>query len=178
MFTTDDSPLATRCIIGVIPLEILTGAGTVFLMTVMKRMHHHFVFLFASLLGFAMITSLFLYLQAYFVAYPLYSSDFWGWQYGPGEIMTYFTTQQDHYNDLVMQPIANAQEIFYSFYDPKGCPQCKTGTPDDSYNPNRRQLFALTPDYLLNHPEFTYTTQKNIYYPDGSLAFVIAQVNK
>lgn len=44
--------------------------------------------------------------------YPLYSADFWGWQYGPKEIIAYFLAQKNNYNELYMTGYFNTPDIF------------------------------------------------------------------
>ena len=69
----------------------------------------------------------------------------------------------------------NAPEIFFKFYAPENCYKCKIGTPDNLLNPLRKQLFAVTPEYLITHP-YKFITKKIIYYPNKRVAFQIDEV--
>lgn len=116
------------------------------------------------------------YLNLYSVKYPQYSSDFWGWQFGAKDIVKYFVSEQSKYDELIMAPEFNAPEIFFKFYSPNNCIKCKVGLPDQSYNPNLKQLFAVTSYYLNNHQEFRLSIQKNIFYPNGTIAFQVGEI--
>jgi hypothetical protein len=110
--------------------------------------------------------------------YPLYSSDFWGWQYGPKEIINYFITQSRNYDELYMTGYFNAPEIFLKFYDPKReCFNCFIGGRD-KFNPKKRQLFALRVEEVEQHKKEikNFRIKKIIYYPNGSKAFYIGEV--
>ncbi|GIW62613.1 MAG: hypothetical protein KatS3mg090_0439 [Patescibacteria group bacterium] len=78
--TTDLPPQATRSIIGLIPFSFLTAEGFCWFLRKIKDKNFFLVRVFVIAV---MLFSLYLYLKAYFYNYPLYASDFWGWQYGP-----------------------------------------------------------------------------------------------
>jgi 4-amino-4-deoxy-L-arabinose transferase-like glycosyltransferase len=122
------------------------------------------------------IINIFSFSNFYFRKYPLYSSDYWGWQYGARDIVKYFATNEQKYGQLIMAPEFNAPEIFFKFYSPNNCLTCNVGTPDTNYNPSLKQLFAVTPYYLNNHPGLEFNTLKTIYYPNESIAFKIGEV--
>ncbi len=180
MFTLDKNAQATRSIIGVIPFQILSAVGLYYLLkffglfkTVKKN---YFSFLFAIVV-FGIITfSLTRFLNLYFVKYPLYSSDFWGWQYGAKDITAYFLKQQDRYDAYIMSPEFNAPEIFFKFYTRNQCHYCKIGTPDTLYNPTHKQLFAVTPRYLSQNSRFHFITKEVIFYPNNTIAFQIGEI--
>jgi len=169
-------PFASRSIIGVIPFQILSALGISLLYNYSKPKSGKYILLLVlfAIIGFSIKD----YLYRYFVAYPLYAADYWGWQYGPGEIIPYFVEQQNKYDDEIMQPEFNSAEIFFKFYAPNNCAKCRTGTPDYSFDPTHRQLFAVTPLYLQQHPEFTLQVQKQVLYPNGTIAFLIGEVTK
>ncbi len=70
----------------------------------------------------------------------------------------------------------NAPYIFIKFYAPNNCEKCRIGTPDDSYIPTRKQLFAVTPAYLQQRPNLKFFSLKKIYYPNKTVAFQIGSV--
>ncbi len=188
MFTTDAAAQATRSIIGVVPWQIVSAVGLVYLFQLgsqaIQRMRvRPWLSAVASgagvagaaTIGAAIVVFFAGYLSLYFVSYDSYSSDFWGWQYGAREIVGYFVQHQDSYDDLVMAPQFNAPEIFFSFYAPGECAKCRVGLPGDTYQAGRRQLFAVTPDYTSKYsPEFK--TVRTIRYPDGGVAFLLVEI--
>jgi len=184
MFTIDKSAQATRSIIGVIPFQILSGIGLYYLMSLLAKLNKYLYTISIIDIGVIFIVSFMNYLNLYFVKYPLYSSDFWGWQYGPREIMRYFLTVKDQYDDLYMSGEFNAGHIFLSFYDPENTceSKCKMGDffrEPRIYNPSKRQLFSLSPDYL-SKSNFAkdFFVKKTIYYPNGNIAFQIGEILK
>lgn len=102
--------------------------------------------------------------------YPLYSSDYWGWQWGPKEIISYFESVKGNYAELYMTGIFNEPGIFYAFYDPlKKCANCHVGGLDRKKE-GIKQLFALRPEEL-DKEQIVYKTIRSIYYPNGKEAY-------
>lgn len=171
LFTDSVSPQATRTIIGVIPFQILSTAG---LYHLAKK-----ISLAKLIFPLVIIYSVFAYLPKLF-SYPLYSSDFWGWQYGPRPIMAYFLEHHSQYDQLCLEGKFNAPEIFLKFYDPKNicqnkCQVCDQTVLDDS----KRQLFAVsqeTYDKLIQSSS-SFKTHQTIYYPNEKTAFIIGEFN-
>lgn len=93
----------------------------------------------------------------------------------------YFLKEKNNYDHLYMSGEFNGGEIFIKFYDPENNCQnkCKIGDfwrEPTIYNPSRRQLFSLSPEYLKNSSfEKQFSMKKIIYYPDGSPAFFIGE---
>ncbi|MCL4386324.1 MAG: glycosyltransferase family 39 protein [Cyanobacteria bacterium] len=173
-FSDGGGPLATRSIIGVIPFQILTASGIFYLILALKKKYLKIAL--AVILSIIIFISLNSYLNKYFVKYNNYSSNFWGWQYGAKEIVNFFEFNQDKYQELIMSPDFNGPDIFFKFYSPNNCKKCKIGLPDGSYNPKLKQLFALPPYYLKINPGLKFITLKNIYYPNGGVAFEIGEI--
>ncbi|OGG10049.1 hypothetical protein A2154_04450 [Candidatus Gottesmanbacteria bacterium RBG_16_43_7] len=170
------APLAFRSVIGIIPSSLLTALGLAAVTGWLRKQLY-------KLLYFAIIAALFTissisYLYEYHAIYPLYASDFWGWQFGPRDIMTYFLSHKSVYDDLYLTPQFNAPQIFLDFYDPRhSCAGvCKVGELD-RYDPSRRQLFAV-PSHLLSEISHSYEYQlrQQIFYPDGSGAFTLLEI--
>lgn len=176
MFTVDDSPQATRSIIGVIPFQILSSVGAIYLLHLASKMKKPLYFASVGIASVIVLVSFVNYLSLYFVSYPKYSSDFWGWQYGARDIVAYFSAHSTSYDDFIMAPEFNAPGIFFKFYAPGGCSNCKIGLPDNSYIKDRKQLFAITPAYITSHSDFIYSPVKTIYYPNGKLAFILTEI--
>lgn len=126
--------------------------------------------------------NLLFFIRFYFKQYPLYSSDFWGWQYGPKEIITYFIAMEKSYDDLYLNGEFNGSEIFYKFYDPLNL--CNSKCKIDTFyvhpyiiDPKRKQLFALSPDTLNKSPlKEKFLIKKTIYYPNNTIAFQIGEI--
>lgn len=185
-----EGPFAHRSLFGVIPFQIISAIGVTYIF--------HYVYQFINntklkivttgiLIGiFIIIISLSTkdYINKYFNEYPLYSSDFWGWQYGPHEIMKYFLKNKDQYDELYISGEFNAGHIFLKFYDPQNtCShKCKMG---DFYREpqivdfSKRQLFSLSPEYLSKSSySQNFLVLKTIYYPNGNIAFLIGEIKQ
>mgnify|MGYP000198979037 CR=1 FL=1 len=175
VFTNAPGPQATRSIIGVIPFQILSGLGLYCLLEIGKKIFKKFYIIFGSIF-FLAITLSFLNFWELFLQYPLYSSDFWGWQYGPREIISYFKKVEKDYDELIMSSQFNQPEFFLKFYSPGACQKCKIGNLD-SFDPFKRQLFALSPGEWIKSPFFAKKIiYHTIFYPDGKVAFLIAEI--
>ncbi len=173
-----EGPFTNRDIIGAPLFALLIALGIIESSSWLKDVIPHTkrsLILTVGIAALILLDTVF-FLQFYFLKYPMYSSGFWGWQYGPKYIVKYFSEVQNKYDDEFMQPIFNAPEIFFKFYAPTDCQKCKLGTPDTLLNPQRKQLFAITPDYLTEHSQFHFSIKKIIYYPDGEIAFMIGEV--
>lgn len=172
VFTNAPGPQATRSIIGVVPFQIVSALGLQKLWILLERYpktKSFFIILVITVFLFSFLYFLFCHQQ-----YPLYSSDYWGWQYGPREIIRYFKEVETNYDELIMSSNFNAGEIFFKFYYPEGCIKCRIGNITN-YNPTKKQIFALSPHEIEN---FTFKTQKVIYYPNGEIAFLIGEIVK
>lgn len=178
--TVDISPQATRSLMGIIPFNFLTAFGFDYLIGYLSRKVIKKFFLLLAL--FLIITFYFLNFLYLLNRYPLYSSDFWGWQYGPREIMKFFLKNRNNYDELFMSGEFNAGEIFLKFYDPENLcfNKCKVGDlwrNPEIYNYQKRQLFSLSPQYLKNSKfKNKFKIKKIIYYPNGKEAFYIGEV--
>lgn len=182
MFTTDTSAQATRSIIGVVPLTILSGLGTWYLVKASSQ-KAGFLGKITALFFFALLlSSSIFYLKTYFQSYNMYASDFWGWQYGPRDIIHFFREHHDKYDDLYMSGEFNGSHIFLNFYDPENICSGKCQTGDflreaSVYQSDRTQLFSLSPAYL-NQSEYRerFKVIKTIFYPDQTVAFKIGVI--
>ena len=169
------APFTSRSIIGAPIIILLTAMGIIYFSELAKR-KFRFETTFVTILLFFL--SLLFFFNFYFFKYPLYSSNFWGWQYGARDIINYFVKNESQYDQLIMAPEFNAPEIFFKFYAPNDCKKCMVGLPDTNYDPNIKQLFAVTSNYLSKNPGYKLNTKKIIYYPNGSIAFRIGEIVK
>lgn len=172
---TATAPFTSRSIIGAPLFAIFISLGIMKTMLYVKKFIHIYIpaFLIFSIISLSLI----FFIQFYFTRYSSYSSDFWGWQYGARDIVKYFVANEQSYDQLIMAPELNAPEIFFKFYAPGDCRKCLIGLPDNFYNSKLKQLFAVTPDYLLNK-KTNFKTLRTIYYPNRNIAFQIGEVLK
>jgi len=167
-FTDINKPPYTFAVFGslVLSLPFLIGYGFEGLINKKQK-------IILYLINFIIILQMILFLRNYY-NYPLYSSDYWGWQYGPKVIINYFKIQSKNYNELYMTGNFNAPEIFLQFYDPKReCKNCFIGSIDN-YNSSKKQLFALRVEEF-KHVKLNYKLKNIIYYPNGKKAFYIIE---
>lgn len=168
---TDIKPQATRSIIGVIPFQIISAFGLWQIIKFIKNIKLKFSAIFIS--GAIILLSFFNYLNL-FQKYPIYSADYWGWQYGPKNIISFFKTQTLNYDELFMTGSFNAPEIFLKFYDPeKKCLKCYIGGIDN-LNVEKKQLFALRVEEVKDL-KVNYYVKKVIYYPNSQKAFYLIE---
>jgi len=183
--TNDKTPFATRSYLGVLPFHLLIAFGffgiyQVLLKFLKPTLALILVFSFFFLLALNSGTAL---LQHFWIN-PLTTSDFWGWQYGPRDTMKYFLANKNNYDDLYLSGEFNAPEIFLKFYDPENTCQNKCQIGDfwrnpPILNPQRRQLFSLSPEYLVNSGlKSRFLVKNTLYYPNGKIAFLIGEVVK
>lgn len=165
---------ATRSIIGVIPLTIISAAG--FELAWSKIVTRNNLIIWSTNLTFCVVLFLSLYLYGYFIAYPFYSSDYWGWQYGPKNIIKYYLSVEKNYDELYLDIKANAPSVFLPFYTSDyslGCGKCNIGGLSN-YKVKKRQLFAVVPDDKeLKKYNNKLQLKKNIFYPNGNIAYQI-----
>ena len=171
-FADGGGPFATRSIIGVVPWQILSALGAAGIFNIIKGKKVKIILTIIS--SFIIIFSFGKYINRYFIQYPLYSSDFWGWQYGPRKIIQYFFKVENNYDELIMSYHFNAPEVFLDFYAPDNCQKCRIGDLSLA-KPNLKQLFALTQEEIKTGQNEIVIHQK-IYYPNNQLAFVIFEL--
>lgn len=175
LFSDGGGPFATRSIVGVGLFQILTGVGFLQIFNMAKKplIQIAILLLLVAITGFGVRQ----YLVEYFVKYPTYSSDFWGWQFGARDVMAYFLFQKDSYADLFLSDEFNAPDIFPKFYDPANECQdkCKIGGIE-KYSLSRKQLFALSPERVKKtFASIPYTVRYTINYQSGIAAFLIIE---
>ena len=177
-FTDATSPQATRSVIGVIPFQVFSAVGVISFFNLIKKTKIQLIS--ACFFVTIIFLSFFNFLKLW-QDYPQYSADFWGWQFGPQEVMKYFLAQKNNYDQLCLEGVFNAPNIFLNFYDPKNncsgkCDICSL----ESYQPKAKQLFAVSlttyKEKIENRPNINFETQKIIYYPNNQAAFLIGKM--
>ncbi|OGL53254.1 hypothetical protein A3K55_02070 [Candidatus Shapirobacteria bacterium RBG_13_44_7] len=172
LFTNSIGPQATRTIIGVIPFQLLTGLG-------LYSFFHHFSSPITVTAFFVVLGISTLYFFQKLSLYPQYSSDYWGWQSGPREVVKYFLSQKDNYDQLCLEGKFNSPKIFIKFYDPTNQCSDKCQICDStSFDSQSKQLFALSQESYdkLNNQGKNITIHHLITYPNGQPAFVIGEI--
>lgn len=107
--------------------------------------------------------------------YPQYSSDYWGWQYGPKEIVRYFKEHQSEYDQLLMTGYFNQPQALLDFYNFDGqCTKCMIGGITQ-FDPEQRQLFALRTEELSTISQ-KYVTKAVITLPNGNPAYSMIEI--
>jgi 4-amino-4-deoxy-L-arabinose transferase-like glycosyltransferase len=177
---TQLEPQATRSVLGVIPFTVFTAVGIIEVFNILKYKHSRFIFqgLFAAVIIIS-IYILFIYIKAA----PQLSADYWGWQYGYRPIMNYFTGKKDQYDDLLITHRFNAGADLLSFYKVEfDCNTCSIMNNPIQINSNRRQLFAIRNDDILeahkNYPNLLFKTQNQIILPNGMTELFIGEFVK
>ena len=176
--TDGGGPFAFRSIFGVVPFQIISAIGITKIISFFKNRFKFFYIVFIFSFLFVSILSLKNYLYRYHVEYPLYSSDFWGWQYGPKEVMKYFLSAKNQYDELFLMGNFNSPEIFIKFYDPENSchSRCQIGGLE-KLDQNKKQLYAIGADRLNEIPgHLALLVIKKIYYPNKSPAFLIGEI--
>ena len=172
--TSSTNPFATRSIMGSIIWPMISALGASILLEITGK----YKAIYLSFLAIAVSLFLSRYLYLYHYEYPLYSSGYLGWQAGPRQIMQIFLRNKDNYDDLIMVGSLNAPNIFLNFYDPDNeCKwRCKISINFDSYDPKKRQLYAIGSDKIYEAPSsLTFVQKEMIYYPNKTPAFYIGE---
>lgn len=172
---TDGGPLSSRSVIGASIVTLLIVIGVMWVVSNASHAVRRYMLPFIVSM---IVVNVIVFARFYFFRYPVYASGFTGWQYGAKDIVQYFAAHQNTYQDMYMgaEPEFSKPEEFFKFYAPGDCATCRVGYPDSAYRANRRQLFAVAPDYMLSHQDFTYTIRYTIHYPDKRVAFFLVEV--
>ncbi len=174
----DGGPFTSRSIIGAPLAALLTGIGIAIVFWLVRRWGKWMEW---GMRGFVLVGlgwSFLGFWGFYMNEYSLKSADFWGWQYGPREIVSYFKSVSGQYDELVMSHEFNAPEIFFKFYDPERvCKGCMIGDVG-RFDPSKKQLFALSSKQLedVGKAGLVMKVQKVINYPNGQVAFEIGEL--
>lgn len=169
-------PYAPRSILGSVAWPMVSALGAAYIFSLSKRFRVIFLVIFALVISL----SLGVYLKKYYYEYPIYSSDFWGWQAGPRDIMKIFLQQKDSYDEMLIYGDFNAPNIFVKFYDPTNKCQNKCKIVDPGfYDPAKRQLFAVSKEKLAEvPPHLTFAEKWVLYYPNNVPSFYIGELRE
>lgn len=170
----DDGPFAIRSVIGVLPLVYFSAVGLRSLLAFIARVSSlAYRLTFYVIVGFIVFLSFFDFGYKLFHDYPLYADGTWGWSYGVGEMINYFTSINSAYDDLYWLKDRRFNPIMFKFYDSYGrCTHCKIGSTLQ-LNHKRRQVFAGRVEQLVVSCGMTFYPQKAIFYHNGTIAYLI-----
>jgi len=169
-------PYAPRSILGSVAWPMFSALGAAYALELSKNFKKIFLLFFALIITF----SPYKYLIKYYYEYPNYSSDFWGWQAGPKQIMKTFLAEKDNYDQLIIFGNFNAPNIFIKFYDPHNicAGKCVIGDLSE-YNPGLKQLYAIGFDKMNELPaDLDFAQTKVIYYPDNKPSFYLGELRE
>ncbi len=178
--TANINPYATRSIVGILPLQILTAIGFVGTVTYMRQKSRTLTIIIGSVIAASVAVSSLSFFQAW-QRYPLYAADFWGWQYGARETMTYFLTHNNRYDELYLTDAFNSPNSFISFYDPENqCGgKCRIGR-FNRFDESKKQLFAVSPNDReeLEKQSIKMNVLHVVQYPNTQPAFYIGTLTR
>jgi hypothetical protein len=85
--------------------------------------------------------------------YPAISADYWGWQFGPKQMIAYYLDHQDEYDEFVMDGNFNEAYVFLDFYilDPDARAKASIGDIT-RLDLSKRQLFGIRSETWRNIP--------------------------
>ncbi len=183
MFTLDKSAQSTRSIIGVVPFQIISALGLCYTLSLLSKTKKFIYYAFIIIVAVAFSFFVFNYLKLYFVKYPLYSSDYWGWQYGYRSILEEFKNQEGKYDQLLITHRYNSGEMLLKFYNITfNCKKCMAMTNPISINSDKKQLFALRRHDIVEaktlYNDLQFIQQEVIYLPNGNAEIFIGKFVK
>jgi len=123
-----------------------------------------------------LISGVYFYL-AYYQNYPLVSSDFWGWQSGPKEMISYFLDHAPEYDEFYMDSRFNGPEILLNYYirDPYLRDKSFFGGLE-KLDLHKRQLFGIRREAFVEIAnKDNFIIKKIVKYPNGNDAFYVIE---
>jgi hypothetical protein len=172
------TPQASRSVMGVVPLTLLSAVGLSWLINIFSKLSKRLVYIFSLGFGIVILAS-FLNFNQFYLKYPQYSSDFWGWQYGAKPIMKYFLDHVNEYDELLIPGDFNVAEAFPMFYDYQELCQDKCFIGGlKQWDEQKKQLLAVSTETYDNEIKnfcVEFLVHKKIYYPNKKTAFFIGE---
>lgn len=112
-----------------------------------------------------------------YARYPLVSSDYWGWQAGPREMIGYYLDHLDQYDTFYMEGMFNESAIFLDFYieDPRIRQDAFIGG-QDHLDTSQRQLFGVSRQTFENEwNPGAWVIVHVVTYPNREIAFYLVR---
>ena len=179
LVTTKDSvpPYSFSMFYSLISVPFITAYALKIINYLSKKRINKVLILINTVFALALVIDIISFLKNYY-NYPLYSSDYWGWQYGPKEIIKYFNSEKNNYDELYMTGYFNAPLALLSFYNyDNKCNNCFVGGTE-MVDSNKKQLFAVRKEEINNLKIDYYAVKKIIYYPNNEEAYYIIEPKK
>jgi len=166
---TEVVPQATRASAGIIPFQIITAVGiTEFFALIRKKS------LLVTARVMVVLVVVFSVIHFFFALknYPLKSADYWGWQYGYRDVISYFKSKEAQYDDLRITHRYNSGSELLNFYSTIiNCKKCSVMNNPIEIDQKRKQIFAVRFDDLNEarerYPKLKFHTLERIYLPNG-----------
>lgn len=129
-----------------------------------------------SITTLVLIGAIFFLLGTY-ARYPMVSSDYWGWQAGPREMIGYYLDHADQYDTFYMEGMFNESAIFLDFYieDPQVRQHAFIGN-QDHLDTSQRQLFGVSRQTFENEwNPGAWVIVQIVPYPNDETAFYLVR---
>lgn len=115
--------------------------------------------------------------------YPAISADYWGWQYGPKQMIAYYLDHQDEYDEFIMDGNFNEAYVFLDFYilDPDARAKASIGDIT-RLDLTKRQLFGIRSETWRAipgsqvPPKSYLVIDTTIPYPNGNDGMYLMEV--
>lgn len=168
----NENPATTRSLVGTLPLTFFSGVGLERATTLFHSIKIKKIKSFLYVITFVIIVfSVCSYTLKLFRDYPLYSSDYLGWQYGFRPAMEYFKKEENNFDELLITHRFNGTEGLMKFYNVIfKCANCRVMSNPIRIDISRKQLFALRQDDVDEarklYPQLKFNQVKIIYLPN------------
>lgn len=134
-------------------------------------------FLIVGMLGIGVVEAGLFYIHQY-QEYPLGSSDYWGWQAGPREMIAFFKSHSEEYDHFYMQGEFNEPQVFLDFYliDSPLRKRASIASPLD-IEVRPKTLFAVAYGTYTEHAVIQKLHLVNtVVYPNGKPSFYLVDL--
>lgn len=165
--------LATRSIIGVVPISILSGLGIAWFIQSLAKISSRWMLPFGlGLLSIVIVLSMNTYMKKLFVDYPAYASGWGGFQYGYKEAMQMCRKYEAEFDDCFITHRFNQSVGLFSYYRlTVGCQTCKPQKNPIPINRDRNELFIVRNEDVQEakqlYPDLTFYQLDSIVNPGG-----------
>ncbi|GIW63559.1 MAG: hypothetical protein KatS3mg091_361 [Patescibacteria group bacterium] len=174
-----ENPFATRSSFGIIPFTVLTSSGILYLFSIVKKKQ-----LRLSLAVFLAVVFCFysVFLFKKLRDYPLYSSDFWGFQYGFQQGLEILKQNEDKYDALYITHFFNNPLILFSFFNESiKCSKCKIASNPVAVNLDKKELFVIRPvdlSAVISNNNLNYKIIDSILLPNRQVELVVVEFSQ
>lgn len=175
LFSDAPSPHASRSLVGILPMIVISAAGLSSILIWIIKQKNAIKVLLLSIISI-IITFSVLNFHLLLLNYPKYSSDYWGWQAGPRQIIQDFEKNQGQYQTLVMEGVYNGPDALIKFYTANK-PSIQSHVILRDFDPSvlkTNELFAVSANTFSNSEQKELVKiVKTLYYPSGEPSFYL-----